>query len=297
MSQADELLEGLSEDEIEALTKDLETEEHIIIGDDRYITVPEALKRVAVQYDHDIETVIFDCPRFWDGLDMSKMKIYINYLRNDGARGSYIAQNITVDETNSDIMHFTWTISRNVTEIKGKLSFLVCIKKTDEIGNEKNHWNSELNQEMTISEGLECEETVVSPYPDVITQLLTRMDGVEAMATHEAMQEYVDTYFAREEAREELKEYVYQYMIATDPTSAEQMLEYVNTYLERNPPLLVIGPEKPKRRCLWFNTGNQSGTTADDITVVSKMTSDGDYGIYAEVEGVGKTSEYNFDII
>ena len=54
-------------------------EEHIKIGLDRHITVPESLKRIAVQYDHNVETVTFDCPRYWDGHDMSKMTVYINY--------------------------------------------------------------------------------------------------------------------------------------------------------------------------------------------------------------------------
>ena len=56
------------------------SEEHIIIGRDRYITVPEGLKRIAVQYDHNVETVTFDCPRYWDEHDLSTMNIYINYI-------------------------------------------------------------------------------------------------------------------------------------------------------------------------------------------------------------------------
>lgn len=298
MSQADELLNSLTEDELAAYTADLETEEHIIIGEDRYITVPDALQRIAVQFDHDIETVIFDCPRFWDGLDMSKMKIYINYMRKDGVLGCYNAQNVTVDETDTNIMHFSWTISRNVTEVKGDLSFLVCVQKVDdETGDEINHWNSELNDDMYISEGLECKETVLKAYPDIITQLLVRMDYVESIATVEAMQEYVNTYFATEEANDKLWEHVYKYMNELEPTSDEAMLKYVETYLEKNPPLLVIGSEKPKVKCLWFNTGGQSGTSDSNVTVVSKMVSDGDYGMYAEVDGVGETSEYNFEII
>ena len=48
-------------------------EPHIVIGYDRVVTVPDQLKRLAVQYDHDIETVTFDCPRYWGKHDMSQM--------------------------------------------------------------------------------------------------------------------------------------------------------------------------------------------------------------------------------
>ena len=39
-------------------------EPHIVIDDDRYIAVPKKLRRLAVQHDHNVETVTFDCPRY-----------------------------------------------------------------------------------------------------------------------------------------------------------------------------------------------------------------------------------------
>lgn len=172
---AEEILDSLTDEQIAAYAADPANEEHIVVGADRFITVPPSLKRIAVQFDHDIETVTFDCPRYWDGHDMSKMAIFINYMRPDSARGSYAATNVTVDETDDTMMHFDWTISGNVTEVKGKLSFLICVKKTV-AGETVNHWNSELNQEMEISQGLECSESVFELYPDLITQLLLKMD-------------------------------------------------------------------------------------------------------------------------
>lgn len=151
-------------------------EEHIVVGADRYITVPARLKRIAVQFDHDVETVTFDCPRYWDDLDMSKMVIYINYKLPDGTLDAYPAKNIQVD---GDIMHFDWTISRNLTQYKGTITFLVCIKKTGTDGVEVNHWNSELCTDMYVSEGMECQEQAQMEYSDLITQLLERMSVVE----------------------------------------------------------------------------------------------------------------------
>ena len=170
MSKAEELLNGLSESDISLQSANPETEPHIVIGDDRFISVPVELQRIAVQYDHDVETVTFDCPRYWDDLDMSELSIYINYMRKDREVGVYKATDISVDTANDRIMHFNWKISRNVTEAIGSLKFLVCIKKGDADGNEVNHWNSELNAEMYISEGLEVEPSIFDPYPDIITQ-------------------------------------------------------------------------------------------------------------------------------
>lgn len=191
MSQAEALLNNLASEETTVYTRNSETEGHIVIGNDRFITVPDSLKRIAVQYDHNIETVTFDCPRYWDNHDMSQMKVYINYILPNNKVGSYLAQNVT---PLGNTMTFTWTISGNVTQVKGDISFLVCAKRTDDEGNETLHWNSELNSDCYISEGLAVNNSIVSKYPDIITQLLTRMDEVEAIATIEAMQSYTDTW-------------------------------------------------------------------------------------------------------
>lgn len=198
MSQAEALLNTLSTTETTVYSRNSETEGHIVIGNDRRITVPDSLKRIAVQYDHNVETVTFDCPRYWDNHDMSQMKVYINYLLPDNRIGYYPAENITpVGNT----MTFTWTIRNEITQTKGNISILVCVKKTDTNGNESAHWNSELNSEMYISEGLEASQQIISQYPDIVTFLLTRMDEVEAIATVEAMQSYTNEWLEANHSR------------------------------------------------------------------------------------------------
>lgn len=171
MSKAEELLYSLDNAGSVARLVDMSTEPHIIIDDARNVTVPDELKRLAVQYDHDIETVTFDCPRYWDEHDMSEMAIYINYLRPDNETGTFKATNVVVDDDDSSIMHFDWTISRNATAVNGQLVFIVCIRKNDEDGNEQNHWNSELCKACYVSEGLEMDsESFTEIIPDVIEQ-------------------------------------------------------------------------------------------------------------------------------
>lgn len=179
MSKAEELLNTLAITETTNARLSTTDEPHLVIGPDRVITVPIELKRLAVQFDHNVETVTFDCPRYWDEHDMSQMNIYINYLRPDKESAMFKAQNIVVDETDPSVMHFDWTISRNVSEVPGQLVFLVCIKKADEEGNEKTHWNSELCKTCYISEGLEIDgEELKQLYPDIIEQWYQEVTAV-----------------------------------------------------------------------------------------------------------------------
>lgn len=171
MSQAEDLLNSLTADD--------EIEEHIVIGKDRFITVPLSLQKIAVQYDNNVRTVTFDCPRYSDGRDLSTMIISINYMRPDGIPGLCQVDEVTIDKMNSTLIHFDWVIREHVTRADGTLSFLVCAKKVNSDGTNENHWNSELNQEMQISKGFNCTESIIEAYPDLITKILTRLDVVE----------------------------------------------------------------------------------------------------------------------
>lgn len=183
MSQAEELLNSLVNEEASTYHAGTgDDERHIVIGRDRFIIVPECLKKIGVESDHDVETVTFDCPRYWDKLDLSEMKIYVNYMRADGYKDKDACINVVVDSTDDSVIHFDWAISSQATAVKGPLSFLVNFRKTDTNGKLKRSWHSELNTDMYISEGMECDESVLSEYPDIITYLLERMDTVEGSA-------------------------------------------------------------------------------------------------------------------
>lgn len=180
MSNAENLLDNLTGSEVSMYSTDPNAEGHIVIGDDRYISVPVELRDIAVESDHNIETVTFDCPRYWDGHDLFALCIYINYKRADGYTASYPADKVRVDPDDESVIHFDWTLSKNVTLVKGNLTILVCAKSVDEAGNEELHWNSKPNKDMFVSEGLEVNnQEVVDENPDVITALLLRIDEVE----------------------------------------------------------------------------------------------------------------------
>ena len=140
----------------------LSTEEpHIVINSDRSVTIPDELKNVAVQYDHNVETVTFDCPRYWDGNDLSEMIVSINFVRSDKYEYTYVCKNVTVDNDDPNIMHFDWTISRDVTEVSGKLTFIVCVKKSHVDGATSQVWHSQKCDTFTILPGLECDQVII----------------------------------------------------------------------------------------------------------------------------------------
>lgn len=164
----------------EMLLTAAEPEPHIVIAADRSVLVPDDLKEIAAQFDHNIETVTFDCPRYWDGHDFSKMHVFVNYRCADGKIDSYPCDPPAVDAEDETIIHFDWTLSRNVTCAKGVISFLVCVKSSDENGVLQNQWSSRLNQEMKVLEGIECNtEEIIPDEPDVIERILNRLDALE----------------------------------------------------------------------------------------------------------------------
>ena len=152
-------------------------QEHIIISKDRSVNVPESIRKIGVQYDHNVNTLTFDCPRYSaGGVDLSTLIFYVNYVLPDNTPGSSRLENVTVDTEDSELIHFDWVIRRAVTGQQGFLKCLVCAKKSDAEGTETNHWNTDLFNTMYVTEGLETEAEIEEENKDLITQLLLEMD-------------------------------------------------------------------------------------------------------------------------
>ena len=150
--------------------------EHITINSDRSVTVPVELRKIGVQYDHNVNTIEFVGPRYSGNVDLSTMTIYINYILSDKTPGKYKAENVMIEYQYDSLIRFNWTITRNVTKVSGTLSCLVCAQKTDEEGNEINHWNTDIFRLLSVSEGMENDPVIQEQYPDVITSLIQNVE-------------------------------------------------------------------------------------------------------------------------
>lgn len=168
-----------------------------IDGETRVISVPASELLFGVETDKDVERKHFRCPRVvGDGIDLSKHQIYISYITSDstgksfsGDSNLYLCEDVAID---GDDVTFSWQLSGNVFASAGFIAFKVLAAKTDG-ENVQTRWNTVPavgTVLMTVPDGMDISET----YPDIVTQLLERMESVEKIATEEAMQGYVNTY-------------------------------------------------------------------------------------------------------
>lgn len=154
----------------------------------RVITVPASEKLFGVANDGNSERKHFRCPKIvGDNIDLSTMHLYINYQNANGQKYPYLVEDIRTD---GDYITFSWLIGPDVVAYKGQIKFIVCAKKGDGTIPE---WNTTLAED-TVLEGLEATDEVVARNPDIIEQILARLDSVTEIPQEkvtEAVSEYM----------------------------------------------------------------------------------------------------------
>lgn len=144
----------------------------LINPENRTISVPASEKIFGVSHDGNTERKHFRCPKVvGDNIDLSTMHLYINYQNANGQKYPYLVEDIRTD---GDYITFSWLIGPDVVTYKGQIKFIVCAKKGDGTIPE---WNTTI-AEGTVLEGLEATDEVVARNPDIIEQILTRLDNV-----------------------------------------------------------------------------------------------------------------------
>lgn len=157
----------------------------LINPETRTITVPETEKIFGVSHDGNTERKHFRCPKIvGDNIDLSTMHLYINYQNANGEKSAYLVEDV---QTDGNYITFSWLISPNVTAYKGQIKYIVCAKNGATA-----EWNTTL-AEGTVLEGLEATEEIVEKNPDIIEQILTRLDNVTEIP-QEKVTEAVSTY-------------------------------------------------------------------------------------------------------
>lgn len=159
----------------------------LINPETRTITVPETEKIFGVSHDGNTERKHFRCPKVvGDNIDLSTMHLYINYQNANGDKYPYLVEDV---QTDGDYITYSWLIGPDVVAYKGQIKFIVCAKKGDGTIPE---WNTTI-AEGTVLEGLEATDKVVERNPDIIEQILTRLDNVTEIP-QEKVTEAVSTY-------------------------------------------------------------------------------------------------------
>lgn len=156
----------------------------------RVITVPASEKLFGVANDGNSERKHFRCSKIvGDNIDLSTMHLYVNYQNANGQKYPYLVEDIRTD---GDYITFSWLIGPDVVAYKGQIKFIVCAKKGDGTIPE---WNTTL-AEGTVLEGLEATDEVVERNPDIIEQILTRLDSVTEIP-QEKVSSAVEEYMAK----------------------------------------------------------------------------------------------------
>lgn len=133
----------------------------IVIKEDRSIVVPSAMQQIAVQCDNEANVLHFVCPRNWADIDLAAATLYINVVKPDKSTVAFVCTNVVSSE---DTITFDWVVTEPVTDVVGKLSFLVCARDPSDPGNGY-RWHSNLCDSLFIAPGIACVAPDDTPDP------------------------------------------------------------------------------------------------------------------------------------
>lgn len=174
------------EEALAASAVELVNDIFLVNPESRVITVPESEKIFGVYNDDNTERKHFRCPKIvGDNIDLSAMHLYINYQNANGQKYPYLVEDV---QTDGDYITFSWLIGPDVVAYKGQVKFILCAKKDTAL-----EWNTTL-AEGVVLEGLEATDEVVDRNPDIIEQILTRLDNVTEIPQEKvssAVEEYM----------------------------------------------------------------------------------------------------------
>lgn len=152
---------------------------NVIVVDDnlRTMTIPADIKLLGVESDDDVNKIVFQLPKMYNGFDLSQFSARINYLNANAEGDVYIAEDLSAE---GDVLTFTWLVGRMACMYKGDVNFIVCLKKfkDDGSGEVLQEFNTTVYK-LPVLEGLETTEAVVQQYPDIIEYLLNKIEDAK----------------------------------------------------------------------------------------------------------------------
>ena len=108
----------------------------IIDLDTRKIILPDEFKFLAVENDHNAETIYFEIDRYYDKQDLSQKTCIVQYKNTSDTKaieGFYPVTKLDVDTVPGKIL-FGWTIENKVTVLPGSVDFSIRFYSIDDSG-------------------------------------------------------------------------------------------------------------------------------------------------------------------
>lgn len=161
----------------------------VIDNDLRTISIPEGIKNLGVESDDDVHRLYFRMPKTYGEFDLSTFDIRVNY-KNGNIGDVYAVEDKNAD---GDAITFSWLVGRNAVKTKNSTQFIVCLKKSDASGVVQQEFNTTVAS-LSVLEGLETTEQVVQENPDIIEQILKKIDGLTSISPEDianAVAEYM----------------------------------------------------------------------------------------------------------
>ena len=133
-------------------------------------------KQLNITQEHKSQFIPFEMPRYYDGYDLTKATICINYRRKDGKTRAKKAVNVRY---NNEKIQFGWLVEAHATEVVGKLEFEIVAFGADYI------WKSRLVDKMNVLDSIPWDEELVSISSDdtwvseIVTAVTEQIVGME----------------------------------------------------------------------------------------------------------------------
>lgn len=145
----------------------------IIDNDLRTIQIPSSITCLGVENDDDVLRLNFKMPRRIGNIDLSAFTVRINYLNAKAESDVYLVDDLAIV---GDTLTFSWLVGPTATKYKGNTKFNVCMRLTDGEGYIQKEYNTTIAT-LPVLEGLECEESVVEYYSDILEQWRRQLFG------------------------------------------------------------------------------------------------------------------------
>lgn len=226
----------------------------IIDNDLRTIQIPSELEILGTESDDDVNRIKFKMPKMYGQIDLSNFEVRINY-KNGNVGDVYVVQDKVVE---LDTITFSWLVGRNAVKTKGYTQFIVCLRRKDELGNVMQEFNTTVAR-LNVLEGLETTEQVVQEYPDVIEQILTKIEGLTEI-------------------------------------TPEQIEQAIGEYLQKNPFPNTL-PNPHPLTFTGAVTGSYDGSEPVEVNIPegSSGNMEQEWKLFQTIEGNAETVEYKWD--
>ena len=142
----------------------------------RQIKNESSRKTTLMQNDHNSERFTFELPRIIEGHDMSLCNVaevhYLNISSTDKKeqrKGLYTVDDLQISPDDPEKVVFSWLISNNATQLVGALTFRIRFKCVED-GVITYAWHTAIFTGISVSDGINADETFEMDYVDIIEQ-------------------------------------------------------------------------------------------------------------------------------